>query len=268
MKKFKVGFIGAGNIASAIFFGIIDSGYIKPENICVFDTNSDKIDYFVSNGAVALNDAVSVADKCEFVFLTIKPQIYEIVLKEISSINTNNTCFVDVAAGISIDFVKRFLGDDTPVVRVMPNTPLMYGVGASALVKVSPVTDAQFEFVKGCFDSCGVTVVVEEQHINTVTAISGSAPAYVMRVMKDFIDFAVQNGMDFDDAKTLVLQVFAGSSKMVNCDDRKIDDLIKAVTSPNGTTEAGLKSLDTDCFDDLVYRCLDATTKRADELSK
>lgn len=268
MKRFKVGFIGAGNIATAIFSGIVGSGYIKPENVCVFDLDVEKTAAFKSRGAEVGLSSLNVAQTCDYVFLTVKPQIYENVLVEIKPALSPSSCLVDLAAGISISFVKNVVGNDIPVVRVMPNTPLMYGKGSSALVKAAPVTDEQFEFVRGCFGSCGVTVLVDEMHINTVTAISGSAPAYVMRFIKDFVDFAVKQNMDAQDAEKLVLQVFSGAAEMISADSRSVGELIAAVTSPNGTTQAGLISLDNDRFDDIVDSCLQATLARAEELSK
>jgi pyrroline-5-carboxylate reductase len=150
----------------------------------------------------------------------------------------------------------------------MPNTPLMYGLGSSALVKQDPVTDEQFEFIRGCFNSCGVTCVVDESEINTVIAISGSAPAYVLKMADTLINYGVANGLSYDDASKLVLQVFAGCSKMAAQSDSTIKQLIDAVTSPNGTTEAGLKSLNNNNFDQTIISCLEATVNRAEELSK
>lgn len=268
MDRFKVGFIGAGNIASAIFGGIVNSGYIKSDEVCVFDLDSSKTSEFELRGATVMATALELASDCDFIFLTVKPQVYEIVLNEIKSALKASSCLIDVAAGITVSFVKSIVGSDIPVVRVMPNTPLMYGKGSSALVKEESVSEEQFDFVRGCFDSCGVTVLVDEKHINTVTAVSGSAPAYVMRFMKDFIDFAVSQGMNASDAEKLILMVFSGTAEMVSSDQRSVAELIAAVTSPNGTTQAGLASLDNDSFDDIVAACLDATLRRAVELSK
>lgn len=267
MGNYSVGFIGTGNIATAIINGITSSGYIKTESIFLFDTLSSKVEYFRDKGFVLCDSPEQLVKKCDYVFLTVKPQVYETVLNQIKGCS-QNTCFVDVAAGISIDFVKKALGFDAPVVRVMPNTPLLYGLGATALVHSAPVNESQFNFVKGCFDSCGITVVVEEKYINTITAISGSAPAYLMRTAKDFIDFAESNGLNRTDAESLVLQTFIGSANMIMKSNNSIDELIKNVTSPNGTTEAGLKSLDADQFDKTVDNCLKATVNRAIELSR
>lgn len=267
MAEYKVGFIGAGNIATAIFSGIIGSGYIKPENVIVFDSISEKTSTFALKGAKVGLSAVDVTKQSDFVFLTVKPQIYAQIIDSIKSVS-NDTCFIDVAAGISISYIKELLGYNAPVIRVMPNTPLMYGLGASALVKEDPVTDEQFSFVRGCFESSGVTCVVKEELIDIITAVSGSAPAYIMRVMKTFIDFAVGQGMNSEDAEKMILSVFSGTAKMVECDPRTIDELIRMVTSPKGTTEAGLSSLDANMFDNVLEDCLKSTVKRAKELSK
>lgn len=267
MKKFKIGFIGTGNIATAIINGVISSGYIKPDCIAVFDTNSDKLAPFVNFGCESISNSAELTDQCEFVFLTVKPQIYPVVLNEIKN-SSKDTCFVDVAAGVSINAVKGLLGFNAPVIRVMPNTPLMVGLGATAIVKQDPVTDDQFSFIKGCFDSCGITAVVDEENINIVIAASGSSPAYIMRFANSIIDFAVSNGLDNDSAKQLVIQTLEGCAKLVKESDVGISQLIANVTSPNGTTEAGLKSLDESSFENVIDKCLKATVKRAEELSK
>lgn len=266
MKKYKIGFIGTGNIATAIFNGITASGYIKQNEIVVFDVNEDKTNYFSNCGAAVSQSSQELCSLSEYVFLTIKPQVYDVVLSGLQEC-AHDTCFIDVAAGISIKKVKEMLGYDAPVVRVMPNTPISVSMGSSALVKMAPVTDEQFDFVKGCFDSCGVTSIVKEEQINTVIAISGSSPAYIMRFAKNLIDFAVNDGLNETDASALVTQTLAGCAKLIKNSNTDISTLIKNVTSPNGTTEAGLKSLDADMFDETLFKCLNATVKRAEDLS-
>lgn len=267
MYNYTVGFIGCGNIATAIFSGSVKSGYIKPDNFCVFDTDAAKTEAFVKLGAKCSLSPDDLVCSCDFIFLTIKPQVYKDVISSLNPIKTFDKCFIDVAAGITIDYVKSLLGYNAPVVRVMPNTPLMYGNGATAIVKKDPVTDEQFEFVKGFFDSCGITAIVNEECINTITAISGSAPAYVMRFIKNLVDFAEEKGVDRNSAIKLVCQTVLGSAIMVTSSNISVDTLIKNVTSPNGTTEAGLKSLDTSSYDEILQECLRATVDRAEELT-
>ncbi len=267
MANDKIGFIGCGNIASAIIGGSVNSGYIKPQNIYVFDTDSTKKASFCELGANCLTSASALVNECDFVFLTVKPQVYASVLDEIKAV-ADNTCFVAVAAGITISYIKAQLGFDAPVVRVMPNTPLMFSEGAAAIVRDSAVTNEQFEFVRGFFSCCGIVEEVSEDNINTVTAISGSAPAYVMRFAKNFIEYAVENGMTVESAEALVLKAISGTAEMVRRSDESIDRLIRNVTSPNGTTEAGLRSMDENGFDETVKACLTKTENRAKELTR
>ena len=267
MSSKKIGFIGCGNIASAIIGGACGMGYINYDNLYLFDTDSSKTDAFVKKGANLCASAAQLVSRCDFVFLTIKPQIYDIVLPEIAEAS-RNACIISVAAGITVDYVKKLLGYDARVIRVMPNTPLMYGGGATALVHTAPVTDEDYSFVRQIFSLSGVCVDLDESQINTVTAISGSAPAYVLRFAKNLIGFAVSSGMNESDAKKLVLGTLAGTALMSEESEEDIDKLIRNVTSPNGTTYAGLCSMDETGFDDSLIQCLEATKNRAEELTK
>lgn len=267
MLNSKIGFIGCGNIATAIISGAVGVGYIKYENLYLFDTDSEKTKPFLEKGAAVCSLASELVSLCDFVFLTVKPQIYETVLTDIVD-SASDTCFISVAAGITIDYVKKLLGFDAPVIRVMPNTPLLCGKGASALVLRSPVTDEQFNFIKEMFSCSGECASVDEKLINTVTAISGSAPAYILRFAKVLIDFGVQNGLSCEDAEKLVLATVSGSGELAKNSVCSIDTLIKNVTSPNGTTYAGLCSMDETGFDASLKASLEATLKRAEELTK
>lgn len=267
MKNNKIGFIGAGNIATAIICGILKSDYIIPENIFVFDVDEDKKTAASSLGVTLVSSEIELVKEADFVFLTVKPQIYPVVLEKIKDCS-NGKCFIDVAAGITIDFVKSVLGPNASVVRVMPNTPLTVGCGSAALVKGQGVTDAEFNFIKEVFNSSGVSVTVLEKDINTVTAISGSSPAFILQFAKNIIDFAVLKGMAEEDAKILVLNTFIGSAKLAMESKDDIKTLIEKVTSPGGTTAAGRETLDNLGFDTIINSCLENTVKRADELTK
>ena len=268
MKEPKIGFIGVGNIASAIIGGVTHSGYIKHDNVFVYDTNSDKTQSIAYTGVNVCENAVSLVRMCDYIFLTIKPQIYEIVLKEIARSVSSGKCLVDVGAGISIEYVKSVIGKDCKVIRAMPNTPLLYGEGATALVKQAPVSDKEFDFIKGAFDSCGKTFIVNECDMDAVTAVSGSSPAFVFRFAANLIKSAVDAGMDPSVAKELVATAIKGSAIMAAQSPLGLNELIKMVASPNGTTEAGLNSMNESGFDNSVYLAAEAARKRSIELKK
>lgn len=269
MNTSKVGFIGCGNIATAIIGGMVSSGYIKSDNITVFDTDFAKSQALKTTFGVKLSDSsADVVTSAKYVFLTVKPQIYDIVLNEIKSFVSTDTCIVDVGAGVSIGFVKSAVEFDCKVVRVMPNTPLLIGEGASALVKCAPVTDDEFNFVFGAFASSGVAKVVDESLIDAVTGISGSSPAFAFRFAKNIIDCGVKNGIDEATATALVAQTLIGSANMILKSGKTPGELIKMVSSPNGTTVAGLAKLDEMGFDACVDGAVDAAVKRSSELGK
>ena len=267
MKNYKIGFIGAGNIASAIIQGILSSGYIIPKNIYVYDIDDNKKNRFFDSGVNAADNPSELAKCVDYIFLTVKPQIYPDVLNEIKDIAFNK-CVIDVAAGITIDYVKSFIGKNTSVIRVMPNTPLTIGHGSTAIVREQPVTDEQFSFVKGIFESSGVTVTVDEKFINVVTAINGSAPAFILQFAKCIIDYGVSCGIEKSDAEKMVLNTVIGSGILALKSTDDIANLIENVTSKGGTTAAGREVLDRSDFENIIIQCLDKTLERANELTK
>jgi len=263
-----VGFIGSGNIASAIISGAVKSGYIMPSKIYIYDLDVSKCENLSIYGVNVCETTKDLVENCQFIFLTVKPQIYDVVLNEIKPFVTAQKCLVDVGAGVTIKFVKNTIGFNCKVIRVMPNTPLMYSTGATALVKELPVTNEEFDFIKGFFDANGITCIVKEDLIDTITGVSGSSPAFVFRFAREMIRAGVDNSMSEDDAKRMVLQTILGSVKMMQQSELSLDELIKMVASPNGTTEAGLKSMDKTNFDGAVYNAVDAAVKRSHELKR
>lgn len=268
MRTPCVGFIGAGNIATAILSGALSSGYIKSENVYIYDVLPEKAAALSTSGGSVCETACDLVARCDYVFLTVKPQVYDVVLAEIRSAVRPDCCLVDVAAGVPVDYVKHGVGFDCSVIRIMPNTPLMYGCGACALVHVKPVTDEQFAYVRGLLDRCGITCVVDEAEIDGIIGVSGSAPAYFFRFVRDIIAGGVAAGLSEEVASRMALQTMIGSARMIQQSDQPIDALIRAVASPNGTTEAGLRSLDETGFDASVAACVEATVRRSKELTR
>ncbi len=264
----SVGFIGAGNIATAIIGGAIQSGYITPKNIYIYDVDVKKCENLSIYGVNVSDCVQNLLDSCSYVFLTVKPQIYEQVLQEIKPCVKQDTVFISVGAGITISYVKKQLGYDAKVIRVMPNTPLLYGNGATALVHTAPVAKAEFDFICSIFSSGGTTCIVDEGLINVVTGVTGSSPAFIFRFAKALIDSGVQAGMAEQDARAMVIKTLLGSAVMLQQSDMTADALIQMVASPNGTTVAGLQALDSAEFDKAVHSAVFAAIKRAEELQK
>lgn len=266
MNDVKIGFIGAGNIASAIVGGISSGVYINTNNIYIYDLISEKAEAIATCGANTVRTPCEVASSCDVVFLTIKPQIYPAVLEEIKGAITPATVLVSVAPGISIEQIKKAVGFDCKVIRTMPNTPLLLGQGAVAVCTASPVTPEEFETVKQIFASSGIVAQVEEAQMDAVIAVHGSSPAYIFLMAKAVVDYAVSEHISYDAALELFAQTLRGAADMLIKSGKTPDELIAMVKSPKGTTEAALETLEAMHFYNALTQGMKSCTKRAVEL--
>ena len=260
----KIGFIGAGNMGTAIMKAIRSK--FDAAEIYAADPDQAKLEALKAFGVQPCEDAAAVTDICKYVFLSVKPQVIEGVLERIADHVTADTVLVSIAAGITGEYIQSRTRADAKVILVMPNTPLLLGEGASALAKVAPTTEEEFSFVLSVFAACGKAAVVPADKMKEIIAINGSSPAFIYLYAKGFIDYAASVGIDAQTAAVLFSQSLIGSAKMITDSGYTLDELIKMVSSPGGTTLAGLDALYegklTDVAKDACQRC----TKRAYEL--
>ncbi|MGN0612258.1 MAG: pyrroline-5-carboxylate reductase [Porcipelethomonas sp.] len=265
----KIGFIGAGNMGSAIMKGIAGSSMGSRTEIYAFDTDKAKTNALLQFGVKPAADANEICEKCGIVFLAVKPQVFEDVLLSFKDSVSADTVFVSIAAGISAEFIRKTLGsDDIKVILVMPNTPLLLGEGATAIGKAEGVPQDKFDFVCSVFSECGKAFVIPEDKMKEVIAVNSSSPAFIYLFAKGFIDYGKKVGFDAETAKELFAQALIGSAKMITDSGNTIDELIKMVSSPGGTTLAGLDKLYEGKLTEVAGSACEACTKRAYELSK
>ena len=264
----KIGFIGAGNMATAIINGVITTGTYPAEKLFVFDVSKEKCDAMQEKGVGSFSSANALVKDCDVVFLAVKPQNFAEVLESVRDAVTMNTLFVTIAAGISTRYIKDAVGCDCPVIRVMPNTPLLLGQGATAICRSENVTEDQFALIQGFFASCGTVAVLDESQLNAVIAVNGSSPAYVYLFAKAMVDSAEKQGIDRETALSLVCQTLIGSAAMLSQPDASPDALIKMVSSPGGTTLKALDVLYENGFEGIIDKAMQACTQRAEELGK
>ncbi len=259
----RLGVIGTGNMGSAIINGVKKSG--MDIAIFAYDKFTEKLGTLP---VTACEDEISVVKQCKYVLLSVKPQMLGEVLDTIKSAVTEKTVFISICAGISADFIRSHTIAGAKVVLVMPNTPMVLGLGASAMSRDSAVSDEEFDFARSVISSCGITEVVPTDRMKEVIAINGSSPAFIYLYAKGFIDYADSVGIDKEAALRLFAQSLTGSAKMLTDSGMTVDELIKQVSSPGGTTIAGLEKLyDGDLTGD-VQRACEACTKRAYELGQ
>lgn len=259
----KLGVLGCGNMGSAIMNGIMNSGLSA--EVYAYDKDSEKLARAAAKRCGSENELV---ETCKYVLLAVKPQVLGSVLDTIKGSVSENTVFISICAGVSDEFIKKHTIPEAKVILVMPNTPMMLGLGASAIAKGNGVSDEDFSFAKSVIESCGIAEEVPIDKMKEIICINGSSPAFIYLFAKGFVDYAAENGIDADSALRLFAATLTGSAKMLTDSGMTVDQLIKQVSSPGGTTIAGLEKLyDGSLIDDVKAACA-ACTKRAYELSE
>lgn len=262
-----IGFIGMGNMAYGILSGMLKANLVSDDNLKVFafDVSDFQKQKLENTGAVWCKSAQSVIDNSDYVFLCVKPQNLDDLLKSVTF--ASEKVIVSICAGISAEYIRKRTNENAKVILVMPNTPLMLGVGASALARCEGVLDEEFSLIMSIFESCGIAREIDENKMKEIIAINGSSPAFTYLFAKAFADYASSVGIESDAALALFAQTLIGSAKMITDSGNSIEELIKMVSSPGGTTLAGLSKLYENDFENAVIECCKACTQRAYELS-
>ena len=266
--KYKIGFIGAGNMAQALMTAIVNEGVADNSQIYLYDIDNLKRDKLRAEGYSIVKSEVEVVKSADIVFLTVRPSDLKKVLERIAPAVTLNNVLVSVAAGISISFIKKTVGKECKVVRAMPNTPARYGKGATAISYAMPITYGELNAVKDIFSAAGLVEVLPEEKMNEVISVNGSGPAYIYMLIKAMVNGAVAQGIDVEIAKRLVLETVIGATETVSRSTDDLETLIKKVCSPNGTTERAVEFLEKKYFEQIVGDAMLACTKRAAQMEK
>lgn len=268
MSKINIGFIGAGNMGTAIMKGISASSVGENISLFAFDPDTAKVEALSEYGVRSCASETELTEKCKYIFFAVKPQIIGKVIESAAPAVTSDKVLISIAAGITDEFVVSKTIPDAKVILVMPNTPLLLGEGASALSHNEKVTEEEFEVILNVFRSCGKAAVISKDKMKEIIAINGSSPAFIYLFAKYFIDYADSVGIDLESAKELFSQSLIGSAKMITDSGYTLDELIKMVSSPGGTTLAGLDRLYEGNLAGTVKNCCESCTKRAYELSE
>ncbi len=265
----KIAFIGAGNMASALIKGLIKNGH--PANtIWACDREQKKLDRLRETlGIHVSQDSVSAVSQCESVVLAVKPQAIKGLCAEIRpAVHKQQPLIISVAAGISSSTLAYWLGEDTAIVRTMPNTPSSVNCGATGLFARPQVSPQQKKMAELLMGSVGIyTWVDKEQHLDIVTALSGSGPAYYFLLMEAMEQAATQLGLPQNTARLLTLQTALGAAKMAMDSEKKPAELRAEVTSPGGTTERAIKTFEQGHFFTLVSSAMSAANTRSSEIA-
>lgn len=269
MTPHTIGFIGAGNMARSLAGGLLNNGW-SAKHLLISDPDANQrqgaeqalgLKTFASN--------VDLAAAADILVLAVKPQSLRAVAEEIAAtVQKKQQLVVSIAAGIRVDDIERWLGGNLPIVRVMPNTPALIGSGASGMYANARASDTQRDTAETVLRAVGVAVWVQDEAlIDTVTALSGSGPAYFFLVMEVLEKAAIKHGLDPVTARLLTLETAFGAAKMALESGEDPGLLRRRVTSPGGTTEKAVQALEAGQAADIFENAVVAAIQRSRELA-
>eukprot|EP00239_Pterosperma_sp_CCMP1384_P004853 CAMPEP_0197859080 /NCGR_PEP_ID=MMETSP1438-20131217/33414_1 /TAXON_ID=1461541 /ORGANISM="Pterosperma sp., Strain CCMP1384" /LENGTH=270 /DNA_ID=CAMNT_0043475471 /DNA_START=192 /DNA_END=1004 /DNA_ORIENTATION=+ len=264
----RIGFIGAGMMAEALAKGFIDKGVSKATSMIATDTAEVRRKVFSDFGIATSSSNSEVVKNSDIIFIAVKPYVVREVLEETKGLLTSDKLIVSIAAGITVDTIQAAAGGHSKVVRVMPNTPCLVGETAAAMAMGSGTDGSDEAVVKELFGAVGAIHVVAEKLLDAVTGLSGSGPAYVFMMIEALSDGGVKAGLPRDVALSLAAQTVKGAAEMVLTTGKHPGQLKDAVTSPGGTTIAGVHELEKGGMRANFINAVEAAAKRSTELSK
>lgn len=262
-----LGFVGGGQMAEALIKGLLSKEFLKPGRITASDLSEDRRNHLKKAfGINTTSENKEVVKGSEIIILAVKPQVMSIVLEDIGPVVSGNHLVVSIAAGITIHSLEKRLPEGARVVRVMPNTPALVQAGAAALCKGIAASQGDLDIVRQILEAVGKAVVVPEALMDAVTGLSGSGPAYVFTFIEGLIDAGVREGLPRTVAQELVVQTVLGAALMCQNTGKHPAELTTMVTSPGGTTVAGLHVLERAALRGILLDAVRAATERSREL--
>jgi pyrroline-5-carboxylate reductase len=268
MYNKELGIIGTGKIGSALLKRLISTNTIDKSKIIAYDIDENKrnklseecnIEYAENNEELARSS--------KYILVAVIPQVIDTVLKEIGPIVKYDQVIISIAAGVSFNHINKVIDPTVGLIRIMTNTPALVGAAATAIAHNEKVKDYQLEFVKGIFSAVGMVVELEERHLDAVTGLSGSGPAYIFIIIEALADGGVKMGLPRDIALKLAAQTLLGSAKLLletNIHPAALKDM---VATPGGTTITAIHELESAKIRATLIRAVEAATLKSKSLN-
>jgi len=262
-----VGFIGVGNMGGAIVRGLVNSGLVNKDEIIVSDADKDRLREITDTyGVKSAESNIELVEKADIIVLCVKPYNFIDLVMDIEAVSRAGQIFISIAAGVAVDALSR-LHLDAGIIRVMPNTPASVLAGAAAIYAAPNVSREDMARAVAIFECTGKVVVVQnETQLDAVTGLSGSGPAYIFLAIEALADAGVQLGIPRKEASLLAAQTVYGAAKMLLETGKSPGELKDMVTTPGGTTAAGLRMLEKGKFRSVIMDAVEAAANRSREL--
>lgn len=265
----KIGFIGAGNMATAIIGGMIAQSFLEPEDISIYDISKEQMAKVEKQHSIIVTASQNeLIDKCEFIVLAVKPVYMMNVILHVEDYGDGKK-FISIATGWTVNMFnrQRYLSK-AKILRCMPNTPLMVGEGFTAICEDTSFSQEDIAWVQSLFESLGKTAILPERLFDAIVAVSGSAPAYVFVFVEALIDAGIKLGLPRDIATKACEQTVLGAAKMLMETGEHPAKLKDMVCSPGGTTIEAIASLENSGFRNAIIQAAAACARKSEALSK
>lgn len=269
LKGKRVGFLGGGNMGEALIRGLLGANLVPAELLAATDVRTERTVQLTRQfGITAHDNNPRLVREADVVILAVKPQVMAGVLAEIAPVVTARHLLISIAAGVATATIRTGLGKDARIIRVMPNTPALVLQGAAAIARGAGATPEDLAVAEEIFGAVGRVVVLDEGAMDAVTGLSGSGPAYVALVIESLADGGVRMGLDRATAMTLAAQTVLGAAQLLLETGMHPGALKDMVSSPGGTTIAGIAALEEGGVRATFIRAVEQATLRSRELGR
>ncbi|MBN6186745.1 pyrroline-5-carboxylate reductase [Aneurinibacillus sp. BA2021] len=262
-------FLGAGSMAEAMISGLVDKQLLPAKQIYAINRgNQQRMAELESRYGISVAAKEEALRAADIIVLAIKPKDVADAIADIRALTTPRQLFISVLAGTSTDYISSLLGHQAAVIRTMPNTSAAVGLSATALAPGAYATDADMDVALCIFKAIGIVETVQEEALHAVTGLSGSGPAYVYYLVEAMEQAGREIGLEGDVARRLILQTIIGAAHMLRDRGEEPADLRRQVTSPGGTTAAGISVLEERGFQEAMLACIKRAVARSEEMGK
>lgn len=266
----NISFLGAGSIAEAIISGLLDANIVSAKQITVSNRSNEARlqELHTKYGIKGTHDKQALLTNANILFLAMKPKDIVEAIVPLKKYITNTHLVISLLAGVSTHSIAKLLQKNVPIIRAMPNTSAAILKSATAISPSIHATKHHIDIAKSLFETIGIVSVVKEEDMHAVTALSGSGAAYIYYVVEAMEEAAKQIGLEESTAKSLILQTMIGAAEMLKNNTKHPSILRKEITSPGGTTEAGIEVLQSFDFQKALISCITEATRRSQDLGK
>jgi len=266
----KVAFIGAGSMAEAIISGIITTSFLKKEQIFVMNKNNkERLENLSERYEIHCDfNKKQLVAGADLIILSMKPHDAQEAIDSMKDYIQEDQLIISILAGVSTDYIAKLIGKEIPIIRAMPNTSASIGLSATAVTKGENASEEHLQKAVSLFNTIGTTSIVKEEEMHTVTGISGSGPAYFYYVVEAMQKAASEAGLDQLVASELITQTIVGAGEMLKQSGETASTLREKITSPNGTTQAAIETLDEYNVEKAMMDCVKNAKERSIELGK